>query len=242
MPAVRWLETLRATLSARRLRMACPPVKVSVMNWTALRGLVRLNSETYSHVVDQAERLALIVLLVLLAYRLVPHLADKPLTFIYLISETVVVVMIACRRSTSQISLRPADWVYGFGGTFLPLMVAASGSAGFRAGRLLLLLGFVITVGAQLSLCRSFGIVAANRGVKTSGLYGVVRHPMYMGYFLTHVGFLLMNPTVWNAAVYAAWAGCQVRRIDAEERILSADVAYMAFARRVPYRLVPFVY
>jgi protein-S-isoprenylcysteine O-methyltransferase Ste14 len=38
------------------------------------------------------------------------------------------------------------------------------------------------------------------------------------------------------------WAACQLYRIRAEERVLSADTAYAAFARRVPYRLVPFVY
>jgi protein-S-isoprenylcysteine O-methyltransferase Ste14 len=65
---------------------------------------------------------------------------------------------------------------------------------------------------------------------------------MYLGYFLTHLGFLLTNPLLWNGVVYAVWTGCQLHRIRAEERVLSADMAYVAFARRVRYRLVPFVY
>ena len=101
---------------------------------------------------------------------------------------------------------------------------------------------FVIAVSAQLSLSRSFGVVAANRGVRTGGVYGLVRHPMYLGYFLTHLGFLLTNPALWNVAVYAVWTACQLYRVRAEERVLSGDTAYVAFTRRVRYRLVPFVY
>jgi len=74
------------------------------------------------------------------------------------------------------------------------------------------------------------------------GAYRLVRHPMYLGYFLTHLGFLLTNPVLWNAAVYVAWTACQLYRIRAEERVLSGDTAYEALARRTRYRLVPFVY
>lgn len=201
-----------------------------------------MNSNPWARLGDIVERLILVGLLGLLAYRLVPQLADRPGNLIYIISETVAVFMVAFRRPANQISLRPADWLIGFGGTFLPLVVTASGRSGFAYGGILLLLGFGITLSAQLSLCRSFGVVAANRGVKTAGVYGLVRHPMYMGYFVTHLGFLLTNPTTWNAAVYATWTACQLYRIQAEERVLSADLAYVAFARRIRYRLLPFVY
>ena len=178
----------------------------------------------------------------LLAYRLVPDLAAKPVNVIYLISETVLVVMVALRRSANQISLRPTDWLIGFAGTFLPLLATRSDGAGFPIGGVFLLLGFAVSVGAQLSLARSFGVVAANRGVKTTGFYNIVRHPMYMGYFLTNIGFLLTNPTPWNGAIYAAWTTCQLCRTHVEERVLSADLAYVAFAHRVRYRLLPFIY
>lgn len=191
---------------------------------------------------DTLEKMVLAGLLALLAIRLVPHLADKPMNVVYLVAETVIVVMVAFRRGTTQVSLKPADWVIGFAGTFLPLLVSASDSPGFADGRLLMLFGSAVSIGAQLSLRRSFGVVAANRGVMTAGLYTAVRHPMYLGYFFTHAGFLLMNPSVSNAAICAVWTGCQLYRIHVEERVLSADPAYVAFQDRVRYRLIPLIY
>lgn len=56
-------------------------------------------------------------------------------------------------------------------------------------------------VGAKLCLWRSFGLVAAHRGLKAGGLYAVVRHPMYAGYVISHVGYLLVAPSWWNLAI-----------------------------------------
>ena len=201
-----------------------------------------MTADAYWKLADRVERFVLVGLLGLLAFRLVPDLADKPVNLVYLVSETMVIVMVTFRRTANEISRMASDWVIGFVGTLLPLMVVQSDGAILEYGSMLLLLGFVVTVGAKLSLWRSFGVVAANRGVRTGGLYALVRHPMYLGYFLTYLGFLLTNPARWNVVVYAVWMVCQLYRIRAEERVLSADTAYVAFARRVPYRLVPFVY
>ena len=201
-----------------------------------------MTSDSYSQLADRVERVVLIGMLAFLAYRLIPHHPIKPANLVYLASETLLIIMVTFRRTANEISRRSADWVIGFGGTLLPLMVVRSDDAVLAQGTILLLLGFVIAVSAQLSLWRSFGVVAANRGVRTGGVYGLVRHPMYLGYFLTHLGFLLTNPALWNVAVYAVWTACQLYRVRAEERVLSGDTAYVAFTRRVRYRLVPFVY
>ena len=95
---------------------------------------------------------------------------------------------------------------------------------------------------AKLSLNRSFGIVAANRGVKTGGPYAYVRHPMYLGYFLSQAAILIINFSTWNIVVLSIWAASQVLRIHAEERVLMQDAPYLAHATRVPYRLVPWIY
>ncbi|WP_276509041.1 methyltransferase family protein, partial [Microvirga aerophila] len=83
---------------------------------------------------------------------------------------------------------------------------------------------------------------AANRGVKTQGPYSLIRHPMYIGYVATQVGFLLFNSTVWNLAIYSGAWTLQVLRILAEERTLSKDPEYKAYALAVRYRLVPGVF
>ena len=201
-----------------------------------------MTADVCSRLADRIERFVLIGLLGLLAYRLVPDLASSPFNLVYLMSETMLIVMVTLRRPASEISPRSADWAIGFVGTLLPLLVARSESAALPYGNLLLLVGFAISVSAQISLRRSFGIVAANRGVRTGGVYGLVRHPMYLGYFLGNLGFLLLNPALWNVAVYTVWTACQLYRVRAEERVLSGDSTYMAFANRVRYRLVPFVY
>lgn len=92
------------------------------------------------------------------------------------------------------------------------------------------------------SLGRSFGIVAANRGLKTSGAYVVVRHPIYAAHLLTDVGFLMANPSAFNFAVCGVIATAQVLRIRAEERILEASSDYAAYKQVVRYRLIPGLY
>jgi protein-S-isoprenylcysteine O-methyltransferase Ste14 len=65
---------------------------------------------------------------------------------------------------------------------------------------------------------------------------------MYAGYVLTQIGFLMVNPTPWNLAVYALAFGLQISRIRAEERILGCDAAYRDFAASVRYRLAPGIF
>lgn len=99
-----------------------------------------------------------------------------------------------------------------------------------------------ITIVALLSLRRSFGVVAANRGVRTGGLYRFVRHPLYGSYIIGYVGFLLGNVTAWNMLLIVLMFMCQYLRTHAEERILLHDPIYQEYAVRVPYRFIPFVF
>ncbi len=106
-------------------------------------------------------------------------------------------------------------------------------------GASLLLMGTILQVHAKLVLGRSFGCVPANRGLKLNGPYRFVRHPMYAGYLLGHIAFLMMNPTAWNWVVYAACYSLQIPRMLTEERLLSEDHRYRAYQSAVTYRLIP---
>jgi protein-S-isoprenylcysteine O-methyltransferase Ste14 len=196
---------------------------------------------------DVIEKVVLIVLLGFLAARMIPPVFASATyaNILLLLSETIAVLFVICRRATPAISHRPLDWFLGFAGTFVVLLaIPASGSPVIPAPYCLslMLLGFGLQFAAKLTLRRSFGVVAANRGVKAGGPYGLVRHPMYAGYVLTHLGFLLAGPNLWNAIVYAVAASLFIARIVAEERLLTDDPAYQALCAKVRYRLVPFVY
>jgi len=103
-------------------------------------------------------------------------------------------------------------------------------------------MGALIQLHAKLTLGLSFGCVPAHRGLKLAGPYRFVRHPMYAGYLIGHVAYLLINPTGWNVAIYALCYCLQIPRILTEERILGRDPAYRAFSQRVRYRLLPGIF
>lgn len=196
---------------------------------------------------DLVEKLIVAAFMTVLASRMIPVViatgALPPL--LLLVSESAVVLFILLRRPTDTISRRGTDWLVGMAGTLLPLLAIAPHGASLAPNlvvELLMIGGFVLQISAKLILRRSFGVVAANRGVKASGPYRLLRHPMYAGYALTHIGFLLAGPSLWNIAVYAGTMTLQVRRILAEERILGEDPAYRSFAAKTRYRLVPFVF
>jgi protein-S-isoprenylcysteine O-methyltransferase Ste14/uncharacterized membrane protein (UPF0127 family) len=158
--------------------------------------------------------------------------------------ETIVVVLFLVRRPVRTRSTRWADWAAGTAGTFLPLMLRPHGAAEFLVplGQALEIVGATIAVVAVTFLGRSFGIVAANRGVKTSGAYRAVRHPMYGAYLLTYVGYVLSYPSVVNVCLAGTTVALQVMRAGMEERVLSEDPAYREYVRRTPWRFIPYVY
>ena len=86
-------------------------------------------------------------------------------------------------------------------------------------------------------LGRSFGIVAANRGVKVHGPYRLVRHPIYVAEFITTVGFLMSNFTPINLAISVVVTAFTLGRIHAEERVLSQTEEYRAYQAQVRWRL-----
>jgi protein-S-isoprenylcysteine O-methyltransferase Ste14 len=103
-------------------------------------------------------------------------------------------------------------------------------------------IGFSWQIYAKLSLGRSFGLLPADRGVVTIGAYRWVRHPIYLGYFVTHMGFLLANFNVQNLLVYTALYIMQAFRIFREEAVLREQPVYRDYCANVPYRLVPFIF
>ena len=135
------------------------------------------------------------------------------------------------------------DWVLGLAGTCFPLFITIK-ATGHPFVPLLMCYGIVlcglfVQVAAKLALGTGFGIIAANRGVKVAGPYRFVRHPMYAGYIIAHIGFFLAMPSLRNAVFYLCALAFQIARIRCEERMLRKDANYRMFAAHVRFRLAP---
>lgn len=189
---------------------------------------------------DRIEQVAIVLLWVFLVERV--WASDNPFAPLLLITETTVAFFVLIRRSTDAISIRPGDWMLAITATAAPMLVMPSPSlwpAVVPLAVALIVFGNLFQAWAKLSLRRSFGVAPANRGIKISGPYRFVRHPMYAGYLVTHIGILALMPSLFNLAIYVlAWFS-QILRLRAEERLLAEDGAYRAFAQKTRWRLIP---
>ena len=163
-----------------------------------------------------------------------------------LASEALVVVLTVVRRPARLVDTSIGAMVVttrSLAGP--PLLRATSGAAPLFSDRFTALLsavGLVVVVLGKMTLGRSFGVVPANRGVVVRGPYMIVRHPIYTGYLITHVAFLMANPAPWNFAVIFFADSALIVRALMEERVLSADVKYQGYCQRVGWHLVPGVF
>ena len=99
--------------------------------------------------------------------------------------------------------------------------------------------GIYLQLWAKVALGKSFGLLPANRGVVTTGPSRWLRHPMYLGYFVNHVGFLLCTFSLYNCALYVALYVMVIFRLFKEEELLSQDAAYQLYRQKVHYRFLP---
>jgi len=162
-----------------------------------------------------------------------------------LISETAVALFALIRRPTDKLSMELGDWLLAITATSAGLLIIP----GVTLVPALAPLGVFFAVGgnfvqawAKLVLRRSFGVAPANRGIKLTGPYRYVRHPMYAGYLLVHVGVMILMFSPINMVIYAIGWWAQILRIRAEERLLSQDPEYAAYMTTVRWRLIPGVF
>ena len=156
--------------------------------------------------------------------------------------ESAFLYLSVVRRPPREFATTFTAWATAFAGTFIPLLLRPDGSADMMAGTLVQVIGIVFIGFAILSLGRSFGLVAANRGVVTVGMYRHVRHPLYLAYTVYLFGFLLNNPTALNTLIFVAALAAQVARIHQEESVLRHDSGYRTYMEATRWRLLPYLY
>jgi protein-S-isoprenylcysteine O-methyltransferase Ste14 len=197
-----------------------------------------------AHAIDAVERLFLLCLFAWFVSRILPSVGAQPYNMLILVSESLTAFLVLIRRPGPMATSLYA-WAIAIVGTCSPLLVLPTEDATLipvKLAAFLMVSGLFVSLAAKAFLRRSFGIVAASRGVRRGGPYRLVRHPMYSGYVVTQIGFLLLNPSLWNVAVYAVTWGTLLLRVREEEAFLSQDPAYRDYQGDVRYRLMPGVF
>lgn len=165
-----------------------------------------------------------------------------PLLAGLLLINLIVVALFILRRPAASQGPRSAFWLAAFT-VFLSWFAFRPAEAGFpKVGLVVQNIGLALMLLTIVFLNRSFGIAPAHRGLVTRGPYRLVRHPLYASEMVAFAGYCLGYASVWNGIVWSAILAAQLLRIRAEEGLLSKDVAYWAYQRRVPWRLVPGVW
>ena len=85
--------------------------------------------------------------------------------------------------------------------------------------------------------------VQENQKVIDTGLYGLVRHPMYMSTLLLFLSMPLVLGSVISLAIMLAYIQIIARRIRNEEQVLESGLeGYTDYKKRVKYKVIPFVW
>jgi protein-S-isoprenylcysteine O-methyltransferase Ste14 len=201
----------------------------------------RLDTERLA---DIAARAAIIVLFSMMAVRFgADFLKTGRVTgLLLLVSELLVVVLTVMRRSAAAVDRSVRARVLTVLSMLAPPLLQPAQVAPILSQSVTVaasVVGLAIVIAGKITLGRSFGLMPANRGVVSSGVYRVVRHPIYLGYLITHVAFLLATPSAWNiAALFAADAALLLRAV-CEEQTLSRDSQYRAYQQIVRWRVCP---
>jgi protein-S-isoprenylcysteine O-methyltransferase Ste14 len=163
----------------------------------------------------------------------------------FLAEQIWIVLAYLVRRPARAVSRRLDDWLFAFAGTFGGVLfrpVGAHPHWGVVTGLTLQVAGLGMCVAALLTLGRSFGFAAADRGLVIRGPYAVVRHPVYVSYFVLGAGYLLQSISTWNVLVLAFVTVSNVGRAVVEERLLVSNPQYRTYRSQVRWRLLPGVW
>lgn len=85
--------------------------------------------------------------------------------------------------------------------------------------------------------------VQENQTVIDTGLYGIVRHPMYSATLLLFLSMPIVLGSVYAFLIFLAYPFLIAKRIAHEEAFLADELdGYRAYQQKVKYRLIPFIW
>jgi len=127
---------------------------------------------------------------------------------------------------------------YRFGWVKLPFTVNIIASVIFVIAYIL----YAEVLRENTYLSRTIKVVEGQKVVST-GLYGVVRHPMYFATVLLFMSMPLVLGSIVSFAVFLAYPFIIAKRIRNEEEVLCRElVGYDEYRKKVKYRMLPFIW
>ena len=125
-----------------------------------------------------------------------------------------------------------------FGWSPVPASVSLIGDVLVAIG-----LGLAMLVIVQNSYAAANVTVEAGQQLVSTGLYGLVRHPMYTGNVVLMLGIPLALGSYWGLFLLIPGLVVLVLRIGDEEDLLTHELSgYRDYTQRVHYRLLPYVW
>jgi protein-S-isoprenylcysteine O-methyltransferase Ste14 len=205
-------------------------------------GYISMSSQTES---EYLAKVFLILSYGAFLYRNLEFLSQqmKPSVVLLAVFNFVVILVVLTRRPAKRVG---KDWftiLVTLGGTYCPIFFMGSSAV----HEIILLqiigsMGLLVSLSGLWVLRKSFGLLPADRGIVQHGIYRLIRHPLYAGYFMSISCFLVQNLTRWNIICYCLWILCEWLRLLREERLLSQNPEYVEYKRKTKWRIFPFVW
>lgn len=125
-----------------------------------------------------------------------------------------------------------------FGWYILPKGVVIAAAMVFLAAYVL----YAEVLRENTYLSRTIKVQDGQKVIDT-GLYGIVRHPMYSATLLLFLSMPLVLGSVYSFLIFLVYPFIIARRIEGEEALLEQELdGYCEYKKKVRYRLIPFVW
>ena len=136
----------------------------------------------------------------------------------------------------ATIVLSALDFRFGWSG--VPATISVVGDVLVALG-----LGIAMLVVIQNSYASANIAVESGQELVSTGLYGLIRHPMYFGNVVLMAGIPLALGSYWGLLFLIPGMAVLAARIVDEEEVLTEELAgYPDYLQKVHYRLVPYVW
>jgi protein-S-isoprenylcysteine O-methyltransferase Ste14 len=147
-----------------------------------------------------------------------------------------VIISVAFLSMGATMVVSALDFRFGWSG--VPAAISLAGDVLVAVG-----LGIAMLTTIQNGYASANITVESGQELVSTGLYAVVRHPMYFGNVVLMLGIPLALGSYWALTFVIPGLAVLAVRIRDEEKVLTQQLAgYRDYAQRVHYRLVPYVW